>query len=128
MVFRHFFVPYLFDRRRNNRRYKKLRKFWCEKMFRKPHLMILRPWNQHRNLSNAKKSFRGLSSKSFRGPRISLTFIKFIPRSPRNPPGQFLVKFFMRHIGKPSLRINSIRLLTQANDGNLKGRLQFLSL
>ena len=40
--FRHFFAPYLFDRSRNNRRDKLRSKFWGEKMFRKPHLKLLR--------------------------------------------------------------------------------------
>ena len=40
--FRHFFAPYLFERSRNNRRYKQPSKFWREKMFRKPHLKLLR--------------------------------------------------------------------------------------
>ena len=40
--FRHFFAPYLFDRSRNNRRYKQPSKFWREKMSRKPLLKLLR--------------------------------------------------------------------------------------
>ena len=40
--FRHFFAPYLFHRSRNNRRDKLRSKFWREKMFRKPHLKLLR--------------------------------------------------------------------------------------
>ena len=40
--FRQFFAPYLFDRRRNNSRDKLRSKFWPEKMFRKPHLKLLR--------------------------------------------------------------------------------------
>ena len=40
--FGHFFAPYLFHRSRNNRRDKLRSKFWREKMFRKPHLKLLR--------------------------------------------------------------------------------------
>ena len=42
VVFRPFFEPYLFDRSRNNRRYKQPSKFWREKIFRKPHFKLLR--------------------------------------------------------------------------------------
>ena len=37
-----FFTPYLFHRSRNNRRDKLRSMFWLEKMFRKPHLKLLR--------------------------------------------------------------------------------------
>ena len=40
--FRRFFVSYLFHRSRNNRRDKLRSKFWCEKMFRQPHLKLLK--------------------------------------------------------------------------------------
>ena len=40
--FRHFFAPYLFNRSRNNRRGKLHSKSWRKKMFRKPHLKLLR--------------------------------------------------------------------------------------
>ena len=42
VVFQTFFIPYLFDRSRNNRCYKQPSKFWHEEMFRKPHLKLLR--------------------------------------------------------------------------------------
>ena len=42
VVFQTFFAPYLFHRSRNNRRDKLHSKFWREKMFRKPHLKLLR--------------------------------------------------------------------------------------
>ena len=37
-----FFAPYLLHNSRNNRRFKLRSKFWREKMFRKPHLKLLR--------------------------------------------------------------------------------------
>ena len=40
--FQTFFAPYLFHRSRNYRRDKLRSKFWREKMFRKPHLKLLR--------------------------------------------------------------------------------------
>ena len=40
--FRHFFAPYLFHSSRNNRHDKLHSKFWREKIFRKPHLKLLR--------------------------------------------------------------------------------------
>ena len=52
--FRHFFAPYLFDRSRNNRRYKQPSKFWREKNVQKTTFeaaeMILGPWNQQLGL------------------------------------------------------------------------------
>ena len=45
--FRHFFAPYLFHRSRNNRRDKLRSMFWREKMFRKPHLKLLRWFSVH---------------------------------------------------------------------------------
>ena len=42
MAFQTFFAPFLFHRSRNNRRDKLRSKFWHEKVFRKPHLKLLR--------------------------------------------------------------------------------------
>ena len=45
--FRHFFAPFLFHRSRNNGLDKLRSKFWREKMFRKPHLKLLRWFSAH---------------------------------------------------------------------------------
>ena len=50
--FRHFFTPYLFHRSRNNRRDKLRSKCWREKMFRKPHLKLLRWFSVHEANNN----------------------------------------------------------------------------
>ena len=50
--FRHFFAPYLFDRSRNNRRYKQPSRFSREKMFRKH---IWRCWDDSRSMEPTNK-------------------------------------------------------------------------
>ena len=45
--FRHFLAPNFFHCNRNNRRDKLRSKFWREKMFRKPHLKLLRWFSVH---------------------------------------------------------------------------------
>ena len=47
-----FFAPYLLHRSRNNRRDKLRSKFWREKMFRKPHLKLLRWFSVHGTNNN----------------------------------------------------------------------------
>ena len=57
--FRHCFAQYLFHPSRNNRCHKQRSKFWREKMFRKPHLKLLR-WCLVRDTNQY--DFEGLSS------------------------------------------------------------------
>ena len=57
---RHFFTPYLFHRSRKNRRDKLRGKFRSEKMFRKPHLKLLRWFSVHEinNISHFLNEFQ----------------------------------------------------------------------
>ena len=89
---RHFFAPYLFHRSRNNRRDKLRSKFWREKMFRKPHLKLLRWFSVHRiNSPNMKvwqygKTYlvtKTLQIKTLYAPLLWITEVKS-----RSPPLQ----------------------------------------
>ena len=53
---RHFFAPFLSHRSKNNRLDKLRSTFWREKMFRKPHLKLLRWFSVHGTNKNSKSS------------------------------------------------------------------------